>query len=179
MGLLLSEDSPSERDSPREAGILRVQSGMRNEETTEKTDNGAAQNPVIAPNEIYSTLGGTDGGAPEAFAALVDSFYDGVEKDPLLRPMYPEGDEAMKEARENLALFLIQYFGGPAIYAEKRGHPRLRMRHMPFVIGNAERDAWLQHMNHALNSVPALQEVAPILRRYFTEAAGFLRNHEG
>jgi Truncated hemoglobins len=127
-----------------------------------------------ASGSIYDRLGGTEGGAPEAFAALVDAFYDGVAADPLLRPMYPEG--ALAEERENLALFLIQYFGGPALYAMKRGHPRLRMRHMPFAIGPAERDAWLRHMNAALDAVPAFAEVAAEMRRYFTDAAEFLRN---
>jgi hemoglobin len=88
--------------------------------------------------------------------------------------MYPPEDLA--EARENLALFLIQYFGGPAIYAVKRGHPRLRMRHVPFAIDAAARDAWLRHMNAALETVPAFAPYADILRRYFTEAAHFMQN---
>jgi hemoglobin len=126
---------------------------------------------------VYAYLGG-DGGGPEAFTALVDAFYDGVENDPLLRPLYPADAEGMAEARENLALFLMQYFGGPTRYAEKRGHPRLRMRHFPFAIGPAERDAWLRHMNAAIDAVPALAPVAPILHRYFTDAAHFLQNRE-
>ncbi len=124
--------------------------------------------------EVWQEVGGTDGGAPVAFGALVDALYAGVEADPVLRPMYPEGDLA--EAKENLALFLIQYFGGPAIYAEKRGHPRLRMRHVPFSIGRPERDAWARHMGAALDSVPALAPVAPLMRRYFEDAATFLMN---
>jgi hemoglobin len=130
----------------------------------------------MEPYEVYERLGGTENGAPEAFAALVDAFYEGVAADPLLRPMYPEGDLA--EARENLALFLIQYFGGPAFYAEKRGHPRLRLRHMPFRIGNAERDAWMRHMNAALDTVPAFAAAGVVdrMHQYFTDAAAFLRN---
>ena len=135
------------------------------------------QKIAMGPHEnVYTALGGDAGGAAEAFAALVDAFYDGVAADPLLRPMYPED---LAESREHLALFLIQFFGGPAAYAEKRGHPRLRMRHLPFVIGPAERDAWLRHMDAALETVPAFAPVAPVVRRYFEDAAHFLMNHEG
>ena len=130
--------------------------------------------PKISPTEIYALVGGDDGGGPEAFGQLVDRFYEGVEKDPVLRPMYPA--EELAEARENLALFLIQYFGGPAIYAMKRGHPRLRMRHMPFTIDTTARDAWLTHMNAALDATPSFALYADIMRRYFTEAAHFLQN---
>lgn len=126
---------------------------------------------------VYALVGGDEGGGPEAFAALTDAFYAGVEADPVLRPLYPESDLA--EARENLALFLMQYFGGPALYAEKRGHPRLRMRHFPFEIGAAERDAWLRHMGAALEAVPAFAPFVPLMRRYFEDAAHFLQNQEG
>jgi len=128
----------------------------------------------VPPQEIFGRLGGDEGGGPEAFAALVDAFYSGVAGDPLLRPMYPEGDLA--DARERLALFLMQYFGGPTIYSEQRGHPRLRMRHFPFAIDAAARDAWLRHMSAALDAVPALAPYREQMRRYFTEAAHFLQN---
>lgn len=82
------------------------------------------------------------GGAP-FFEAVVDHFYDGVVNDPILRPMYPED---LGDARRHTTLFLIQYWGGPGTYSEERGHPRLRMRHLLFVIGEAERDAWLARM---------------------------------
>ena len=81
------------------------------------------------------------------FFDLIETFYLGVAGDPLLRPLYPED---LAESKEHLALFLIQYWGGPSTYNETRGHPRLRMRHAPFVIGPAERDAWLRHMRHAV-----------------------------
>lgn len=126
---------------------------------------------------VWDQLGGTDGGAPEVFATLVDRFYDGVAKDALLRPMYPPESD-LREERENLALFLIQYFGGPAVYAHKRGHPRLRLRHAPFTIGPAARDAWLTHMNAALEATPQITPVAETLRKYFIEIAHFLQNAE-
>ena len=125
--------------------------------------------------DVYGVLGGEDA-APQAFAALADAFYDRVERDSLLRPLYPADAEGMAEARENLALFLMQYFGGPAIYAEKRGHPRLRMRHAPYAITAAERDAWLACMNAAMDATSAVAPVAPLLRRYFMDAAYFLQN---
>ena len=86
------------------------------------------------------------GGEP-FFTALIDRFYEGVAADPLLRPMYPDD---LTESRAHLALFLMQYWGGPPAYSEQRGHPRLRMRHAPFPIGTAEADAWLRHMTDAV-----------------------------
>jgi hemoglobin len=83
------------------------------------------------------------------FNALVDRFYEGVESDPILRPLYPSD---LTDSRAHLALFLGQYWGGPPTYSELRGHPRLRMRHAPFVIAKAERDAWLRHMHDAVDA---------------------------
>jgi hemoglobin len=88
------------------------------------------------------------GGEP-FFTALVDRFYEGVAVDPLLRPMYPED---LTGPKAHLALFLMQYWGGPRHYSEQRGHPRLRMRHAPFAIGSAQADAWLRHMTDAVHS---------------------------
>lgn len=129
---------------------------------------------MIGAEDIYGFVGGdATGGA--AFAALVDAFYAGVADDPILRPMYPDD---LAESREHLTLFLLQYFGGPTTYSQKRGHPRLRMRHLPFAIGPAERDAWLSRMDAALDAVAAFQPVAPLMRRYFTDAAHFLVNRQ-
>src|SRR6478752_5917471 len=96
------------------------------------------------------------------FETLVSRFYDGVEGDPVLRPIYPEADLA--GARHRLTLFLAQYWGGPTTYDAERGHPRLRMRHAPFAIGPAERDAWLAHMNAAIAASGAPTEIADRLR---------------
>jgi hemoglobin len=113
------------------------------------------------------------GGEP-TFRKLVDEFYAGVATDPLLRPMYPEED--MGPAAERLRMFLVQYWGGPGTYSEQRGHPRLRMRHAPFRIGLAERDAWLAHMRRAVDSLglPADQET--MLWDYLERAAFFMVN---
>lgn len=133
------------------------------------------QRATIEAYEVYGLLGGDNGGQ-EAFTKLVEAFYDGVEQDTLLRPLYPEAD--MIGAKHRLTLFLLQYFGGPAIYAEERGHPRLRMRHHPYRIGIAERDAWLKHMNTALDAVPQFARAGVVdrMREYFIGAADFLRN---
>jgi hemoglobin len=111
------------------------------------------------------------------FVELVDHFYLGVGGDPLLRPLYPDD---LVEARRHLALFLMQYWGGPRTYNEERGHPRLRMRHMPFVIGPAERDAWLRHMLGAVAHMAETTDLsdadAEELRAYFDMAAHQLVN---
>src|SRR6478752_282012 len=96
------------------------------------------------------TLYDAAGGMP-FFEALVGRFYDGVEADPLIRPVYPEADLA--GARHRLTLFLAQYWGGPSTYNDERGHPRLRMRHFPFLIGPVERDRWLLHMRAAVEAM--------------------------
>jgi hemoglobin len=116
-----------------------------------------------------------DGG--QFFVDLVDRFYLGVAGDPLLRPLYPDD---LSESRDHLALFLMQYWGGPATYNERRGHPRLRMRHVPFVIGPAERDAWLRHMRHAVDQMVETNDLltsdAEELHAYFDMAAHSLVN---
>jgi hemoglobin len=115
------------------------------------------------------------GGMP-FFEALVDRFYDGVDADPDLRPIYPEPDLA--GARHRLTLFLAQYWGGPSTYDLERGHPRLRMRHAPFAIGPAQRDAWLVHMRAALASVAPQPDIAARLEAYFGMAAEAMRNRD-
>jgi hemoglobin len=99
---------------------------------------------------FYEAVGGE-----ETFRRLVSRFYQEVAKDPQLRAVYPSRD--LGPAEEHLRLFLIQYWGGPGTYSEQRGHPRLRMRHVHFKIGEAERDAWLRHMRTALDEL-ALDE---------------------
>ena len=97
-------------------------------------------------------------GGHATFTALVDRFYEGVAEDELLRPMYPEED--LGPAKVRLQTFLEQYWGGPKTYGEQRGHPRLRMRHAPFPVSPAARDAWLAHMRAAVDSLdlPPLAE---------------------
>ena len=113
------------------------------------------------------------GGEP-TFRALVRRFYAGVAEDPVLRPVYPEED--LSGATERLTLFLIQYWGGPSTYSEQRGHPRLRMRHQPFAIGQAERDAWLRHMTGAVESLELAPPVRHALLDYFEKASTAMIN---
>jgi len=124
--------------------------------------------PVVS-EEFFERAGGEP-----TFRLLVQRFYEGVTMDPLLRPLYPEED--LEPAADRLALFLIQYWGGPGTYSQTRGHPRLRMRHAPFVIGEAERDAWLRHMRTALDSLVLPEDVAGPIWEYLKMAADSMRN---
>ena len=113
-------------------------------------------------------------GGETTFRLLVQRFYAKVAVDPVLRAVYPEEDLA--GATERLTLFLIQYWGGPRTYDERRGHPRLRMRHAHFVIGEAERDAWLRHMRAALDELGLAAEYDRQLWDYLVMAAHSLVN---
>ena len=113
------------------------------------------------------------GGEP-VFRLLVGRFYARVADDPILRAVYPEED--LSDATERLTLFLIQYWGGPSTYSEQRGHPRLRLRHQPFAIGPAERDAWLGHMTAAVDSLDLAPGVRKALLDYFATASTAMIN---
>jgi hemoglobin len=113
------------------------------------------------------------GGRP-TFVRLVSRFYAAVRADPVLAPLYPQDDWDGAEAR--LRGFLEQYWGGPTTYSEKRGHPRLRMRHAPFAIGPAERDAWLRHMRDAVDSLDLAAEHDAALWGYLEMAARSMQN---
>jgi hemoglobin len=117
------------------------------------------------------------GGEP-FFERLVDEFYDGVATDPVLLPLYPEQHD-LTGARRRLTLFLVQYWGGPTTYMDERGHPRLRMRHMPFHVGPLERDRWLHHMVNAVERSTDDPDVQRTLLQYFVPAAEHLRNDTG
>jgi hemoglobin len=127
--------------------------------------------PEAAPT-FYDAVGGE-----ETFRRLVHHFYAGVADDPLLRPLYPEPDLA--GAEERLRMFLVQYWGGPRTYQERRGHPRLRMRHAPFAIGIAERDAWLRHMRAAVDALELPESAAVMLWDYLEMAAHSMVNQPG
>jgi hemoglobin len=122
----------------------------------------------IETHTLYELAGGKP-----AFVGLVDNFYDRIADDPLLRPLFPAD---FRDPKERLALFLVQYFGGPATYSEQRGHPRLRMRHLPFRIGHAERDAWLGHMLAALADSDIPEAARGPMRTYFADASAFMMN---
>ncbi len=101
------------------------------------------------------------------FEGLVGRFYDRVAADPILRALYPDPDLA--GARHRLTLFLAQYWGGPTTYNDERGHPRLRMRHVPFAIGPEERDRWLAAMGGAIEAMAPPPDVASRLHEYFDD----------
>ena len=118
---------------------------------------------------FYEAVGGED-----TFVRLVRRFYEEVAEDPELRPMYPEED--LGPAEERLRLFFIQYWGGPRTYNERRGHPRLRMRHVPFRIGAAERDIWLKHMRVAMDSLELPEALDRRMWEYMVMAAHSMVN---
>jgi hemoglobin len=122
-------------------------------------------------NEIsfYEAVGGE-----ETFSRLVARFYQLVADDPVLRPVYPSRN--LESAEEHLRLFLIQYWGGPGTYSEQRGHPRLRMRHARFAIGDAEREAWLRNMRTALDELGLDEALDTQLWDYLVMAAHSLVN---
>jgi hemoglobin len=122
----------------------------------------------IDDQDIYALIG------EDGFHRLVHAFYRQVPADDLLGPMYPRADLA--GAEERLRGFLIFRFGGPQRYIEERGHPRLRMRHAPFAIGQAARDRWMQLMSNALSEAALPAEVEIMLREFFEGTATFMIN---
>jgi len=108
-------------------------------------------------------------GGHEFFVALVHDFYAGVATDDVLRPMYPEED--LGPAEERLRMFLEQYWGGPTTYSEQRGHPRLRMRHAPYVIDFDAMQHWLDHMRAALDARALPPHLDAQLWKYLAQAA--------
>ena len=115
------------------------------------------------------------GGQP-FFETLTVDFYRALAEDPVLSVLYPDDQAELEAARQHLEWFLIQYWGGPQVYGDHRGAPRLRMRHAPFPIGEAEREAWLLHMTDAVRSA----HLAPLdeaqMLGYFDTAARHLVN---
>ncbi len=120
---------------------------------------------------IYAAIG------QAGFERLTDAFYRQVPADDVLGPMYPSDD--LEGAKQRLRNFLIFRFGGPQTYLEERGHPRLRMRHAPFAIGQAARDRWLQLMTRALEEAALPDEPRQILESFFHSTTTFLKNRPG
>lgn len=126
------------------------------------------QNNIPHVATLYEAVGGE-----ATFQRIVRRFYDGIEKDPLLRPMYPAD---LTESIRHMELFLMQYFDGPRTYSELRGHPRLRMRHAPFAIGQPERDAWMLHMRKAVQAEQLPEQIETFMLDYFERTATFMMN---
>lgn len=122
----------------------------------------------LLDTRLYDLIG------QDAFARLVAAFYRRVPQDDILAPLYPKHD--LTAAEQRLRDFLIMRFGGPDTYLQKRGHPRLRMRHVRFAIDGAARDRWIQVMEEAMQESDLPPEAAAILRSFFADAATFLIN---
>ena len=120
---------------------------------------------------VYAAIGHA------GFERLASAFYQQVPSDDVLGPMYPAQD--LEGAQQRLRDFLIFRFGGPQTYIEQRGHPRLRIRHAPFAIGQAARDRWLQLMPRALDEVALPEEPRRILQSFFESTTTFLMNRPG
>ena len=125
----------------------------------------------MAATTLYQSVGGQP-----FFDALVDRFYARVERDPVLRPIYPDD---LDPGRRALALFLGQYWGGPDTYSREKGHPRLRMRHAPFVIDERARDAWLAAMLASVDESDAGGVERQMMHEYFTMASTAMINTPG
>jgi hemoglobin len=122
----------------------------------------------VTDSDVYGAIG------EAGFARLAAAFYAQVPDDEILGPMYPDGD--LSEPEERLRDFLVGRFGGPARYAERRGHPRLRARHVPFPINQAACDRWVTLMERALDQAALAPEADARLRAFFRDTANFLIN---
>jgi hemoglobin len=130
---------------------------------------GVTQEPQPRAETFFEQIGGE-----LTFERLVDTFYEGVATDDVLRPMYPEED--LGEAADRLRLFLMQYWGGPTTYSDERGHPRLRMRHASFKVNPEARDRWLLHMRQAVESLHLAPVYESTLWDYLERAAHSMVN---
>jgi len=122
-------------------------------------------------NSLYGLIGGEIG-----LRALVSCFYDIMDSSPEAKEIRAFHAKSLSQSREKLFMFLSGWSGGPALYVEKYGNPRLRQRHMPFSIGEVERDQWLWCMNKALDESELLPTVKEHLKSRFAEVADFMRN---
>jgi hemoglobin len=127
--------------------------------------------PALPEEEVFARIG------EEGFARLARGFYRQVPTDPVLGRLYPPDD--LEGAEQRLRDFLVGRFGGPQRYIEQRGHPRLRMRHMPFAIDAGASDRWVALMNVALGEAALPGEVTDLLRAFFRSTATFLINRSG
>ena len=125
-------------------------------------------NPEIS---LYELIGGETG-----LRALVEHFYDVMDSAPEAKDVRALHGASLKQSREKLFMFLSGWSGGPSLYIEKYGHPRLRQRHMPFPIGKAERDQWLWCMDKALAESQFNAQLIEYLKGRFTEIANSMQN---
>ena len=117
---------------------------------------------------VYDRVGGS-----AWFYQLLDFFYEDVIRRDEIRNLYPDD---LTDSKKNTADFLIQYWGGPSSYSERRGHPRLRMRHAPYVIGDDQKESWLASMRFALDQMQPAKEIEEAMVEYFLMAAEHMKN---
>ena len=122
----------------------------------------------LEPHQVHDVVGGQP-----AFDAVVEAFYDRVERDELLRPMYPDD---LTPGKRHLARFLAQYWGGGDVYGRERGHPRLRMRHAPFPITPEAALRWAEHMAAAVRDQAWPEEAEALVLAYVARATPTLIN---
>jgi hemoglobin len=122
----------------------------------------------LSEEQVYARIG------EEGFERLVRAFYAQVPADDVLGPMYPPED--LEGAEQRLRDFLVGRFGGPPRYIERRGHPRLRMRHMPFAIDQRARDRWMELMGRALDEAAIPADVATLMRGFLDQVATLMIN---
>lgn len=127
--------------------------------------------PPLHPHEVFDRVGGM-----EAFTRLVDAFYRRVERDDVLRPMYPDD---LEPGKRHLAMFFAQYWGGGDLYSRDRGHPRLRMRHAPFQVTPEAAARWARHMTDAVVEQSFDAQVTDLFLRYIQQATPTLINTFG
>jgi len=120
---------------------------------------------------IYQLIGGDVG-----LRSLVNRFYDLMDSAPQAAKIRAFHPQSLDQSREKLIMFLSGWSGGPPLYEERFGHPRLRMRHSSFLIGVQERDEWLWCMHTALDEAPIPPETVEYLKQRFAEIADFMRN---
>ncbi len=122
----------------------------------------------------YELLGGE-----AKVRALVERFYDRMDSEPEFQGVRKLHQPDLTSAREKLFLFLSGWFGGPQLYVQKHGHPMLRARHLPFPIGESERDQWVACMSRALQEVGVEETLRERLVQAFFQTADFMRNRAG
>ena len=151
----------------------RAPSAVKLNAMTEPSNSSGAPESAVGKSAVDEPTIYELAGGQATFFRLCARFYDNVSRDALLRPLYPAD---LQESAWWLALFLMQYCGGPGDYSARRGHPRLRMRHLPFSIGQAERDAWMKNMGQAVESEIENEQVKAFLLPYFERTATFMMN---
>lgn len=148
-----------------------IQPGLPQRSLTPAVDATNAAHSFNAQRTPFDALGGE-----ATVQALVAAFYDTMDRDPAFARVRALHQSSLQDAREKLYEFLCGWLGGPDLYVQKHGHPRLRGRHMPFAISEVERDQWLACMKIALNQRGVTGEIRAFLDQRFAHVANFLRN---